>query len=102
MVFAVYRDFAEFLNVLAHSIRAGILRLRAATEAPRMRVGSGLLLMGIVAVLVRTSGYTALADAIALGYLALATRMIHRGGLTAPTLRAVPVQPPAGAVSEPS
>jgi hypothetical protein len=67
-----------------------------------MRVGSGLLLMGIVAVLVRTSGYTALADAIALGYLAVATTMIHRSRLTTPTLRAVPVQPSAGIASEPS
>jgi hypothetical protein len=67
-----------------------------------MRVGSGLLLMGIVAVLVRTSGYTALADAVALGYLAVATTMIHRSPLTTPTLRAVPVQSSSAVASEPS
>jgi hypothetical protein len=58
-----------------------------------MRVGAGLLLLGIVAVLVRTSGYTAFADAIAMGYLAVATIMARRMPLDHPTLRAVPVHP---------
>jgi hypothetical protein len=72
--------------------RADILRWRAATEAPRMRVGTGLLLLAIVAVLVSASGYTALADAIAMGYLALATSIARRSPVGAPALRAVPVR----------
>ena len=58
-----------------------------------MRVGAVLLLLGIVAVLVRANGYTALADAIAMGYLAVATTMARRTPLDHPTLRAVPVHP---------
>jgi hypothetical protein len=57
-----------------------------------MRVGTGLLLLAIVAVLVRSSGYTALADAIAMGYLALATSIARRSAVGAPALRAVPVR----------
>ena len=56
-----------------------------------MRVGAGLLMLAIVAVLVRSSGYTALADAIAMGYLALATLIARRTPVDAPALRAVPV-----------
>jgi hypothetical protein len=58
-----------------------------------MRAGTGLLLLGIVTVLVRASGYTGLADAIAMGYLALVTTMVRHAPVARPALRAVPVQP---------
>ena len=54
-----------------------------------MRVGVGPLMLGIVTVLVRTSGYTALADAIAMGYLAVVTIIMQHGAVWRPTLRPV-------------
>ena len=57
----------------------------------RMRVGVGPLLLGIVTVLCRSNGYTALADAIAMGYLALVTTTLYQASARRPALRPVHV-----------
>lgn len=57
-----------------------------------MRVAIGLAVLAIVSVLVRSSGYTALADAIAMGYLAHFTTNARRSLFVRSTLGAVSVQ----------
>jgi hypothetical protein len=72
----VFLPDARFSWCFRHYLTGRRFANCAATEAPRMRAGTGLLLLGIVTVLVRASGYTGLADAIAMGYLALVTTMV--------------------------
>ncbi|HXW07548.1 MAG TPA: hypothetical protein VD833_20095 [Vicinamibacterales bacterium] len=64
-----------------------------------MRGRSGFWLLGIVIMLVRTGGYTDLADAIAMGYLAVLTAMVQQFPSSRSTPRAVPVAP-AGALAD--